>query len=108
MRANFERNGVEIVAEGATLAAARANGAEFDAYVMAVAPPAASIEPLTPRELEVLDLLATGLPNQGIAARLGISEATVKFHVAQICAKLFAENRTEAVTKAVRNGLVVL
>lgn len=108
MRADLERSGIEIVVEASTLAAARAAGAQFDACVLAVAPPAPAVEPLTPRELDVLDLLAMGLSNQAIASRLGISEATVKFHVAQICGKLAAENRTEAVTKAVRNGLVVL
>lgn len=65
-------------------------------------------EPLTARELEVLDLIAEGLPNKAIAARLSISEHTVKFHVSSICGKLGAENRTDAVRRAVRRGLITL
>jgi DNA-binding NarL/FixJ family response regulator len=65
-------------------------------------------EPLTPRELEVLHLLAEGLPNKAIAQRLGISENTVKFHVNVILGKLGAQSRTEAVTRAVRLGLILL
>ena len=65
-------------------------------------------EPLTPRELEVLQLLADGLPNKTIAARLGISEHTVKFHVNAILGKLGVQSRTEAVIHATRLGLVIL
>ena len=63
-------------------------------------------EPLTPREVEVLELLAEGLPNRAIADRLGISDQTVKFHVASISGKLGAANRTDAVRRAVRRGLI--
>ena len=62
----------------------------------------------TPRELEVLRLLAEGLPNKTIASRLGISEHTVKFHINSIMGKLGAQSRTEAVTRAARLGLVPL
>jgi DNA-binding NarL/FixJ family response regulator len=65
-------------------------------------------EHLTPRELEVLEVLAEGLSNRAIAARLQISEHTVKFHVASIFAKLGAENRTDAVMRGVRQGLITL
>ena len=64
------------------------------------------VESLTPREMEVLELLADGLPNKRIAARLGMSPETVKFHVAQISGKLGVANRTEAVRVAIRRGLL--
>ena len=66
------------------------------------------VEPLTPRESEVLGLLAEGLPNKTIAQRLGISEHTVKFHVNAILGKLGVESRTEAVVRATRLGLIIL
>jgi DNA-binding CsgD family transcriptional regulator len=65
-------------------------------------------EPLTARELEVLQLLAEGLPNKLIAAKLHISEHTAKFHVSAIMLKLGAASRTEAVTLAARRGLLIL
>jgi DNA-binding NarL/FixJ family response regulator len=67
---------------------------------------AALIEPLTPRELQVLRMLADGLGNKEIAANLGISEHTAKFHVTQILGKLAAGSRTEAVAIGIRRGLV--
>ena len=71
-------------------------------------PPGFVVEALTPREQEVLKLLAEGLPNKVIAQRLGISEHTVKFHVNAILGKLGAQSRTEAVTRAARMGLLLL
>jgi len=68
----------------------------------------ALVEELTPRELEVLRLLAEGLPNKTIALRLGISEHTVKFHVNAILGKLGVASRTEAVVHATRLGLILL
>ena len=65
-------------------------------------------EPLSERELEVLDLVAEGLSNKLIAYRLNISEHTVKTHVASIFAKFGASSRTEAVSQAIRRGLVML
>lgn len=65
-------------------------------------------EDLTGREREVLQLLAEGLANKQIARRLGISEHTVKFHVAAILGKVGAHTRTEAVTRAARAGLITL
>lgn len=64
------------------------------------------VEPLTPRELEVLDLLALGHPNKKIAAQLVISEHTVKFHISSVYGKLGAANRAEAVRLGVRLGLI--
>ena len=65
-------------------------------------------EPLTPREREVLQRLASGLANKQIADQLHISEHTVKFHVASILGKLGAATRTEAVSLGIRHGLVLL
>ena len=65
-------------------------------------------EPLTPREREVLRLLASGLGNKEIAVKLKISEHTAKFHVASILGKLSAASRAEAVSIGMRNGLILL
>ena len=65
-------------------------------------------EPLTPRETEVLRLMAAGLPNKIIAHRLGISLHTAKFHVARVLAKLRAASRTEAVAAGARSGVIAL
>jgi two-component system, NarL family, response regulator YdfI len=75
------------------------------ARTRAVSDPA---QPLTAREMEVLGMLADGLGNKILAARLGISAHTAKFHVASIMAKLGAGSRTEAVTIGMRRGLVVI
>jgi DNA-binding CsgD family transcriptional regulator len=63
---------------------------------------------LTRRELEVLDLLAEGASNKGIARRLGISVHTAKFHVGSLLDKLDATGRTDAVAQAVRQGVIHL
>jgi len=63
---------------------------------------------LTPRELQVLRMIADGLPNKAIAADLGITPHTVKFHIASILSKLDAESRTEAVTLGIRLGMILL
>jgi DNA-binding NarL/FixJ family response regulator len=112
---------IDVVAEFASLAAARRSDAEADAIMIAEEHHAASpasddrddededfAEPLTPREIQVLELLAEGLPNKAIAARLQISDQTVKFHVSSISGKLGAANRTDAVRRAVRRGLIAL
>ena len=110
---------LEIAGEFATLAAARAADAGAEAIVLAedaARSPSAGDdnddegfeEPLTAREVQVLELLAEGLPNKAIAARLGISDQTVKFHVSSISGKLGAANRTDAVRRAVRRGLITL
>ncbi len=82
--------------DGAALAEASDNG------------DAAAAAPLTPRELEVLAAMADGASNKAIARRLDISFHTAKFHVAAILAKLDADSRTEAVTRAAQLGLVML
>jgi two-component system, NarL family, response regulator YdfI len=69
---------------------------------------AASSQPLTRREMEILGMLAEGLANKNIAARLGISEHTVKTHVASILTKLDAFSRAEAVAIGARQGLILL
>lgn len=63
---------------------------------------------LTARELQVLDLIARGLPNKTIALELSISEHTVKFHINSILGKLGAQSRTDAVVRATRMGLITL
>jgi NarL family two-component system response regulator LiaR len=91
------------------------------AYIGPLEPPAPAAEPqppepvagglgddLTPRERELLALMARGLPNHEISARLAIAMPTVKFHVTNILAKLHVENRTGAVLAALRQGLVDL
>lgn len=105
---------MEIAGEFATLAAARRSSIPVDAIVLGAdpGPPfddergTTFEEPPTPRERQVLARLAEGLSNKAIAAELGISDQTVKFHVASIFGKLGAANRTEAVRKALRRGLI--
>jgi DNA-binding NarL/FixJ family response regulator len=100
---------IEVAGEAATLASAAAAASSVDAYLIA-APMADAplVEPLTPRELDVLHVMAEGLPNKAIADRLGISDQTVKFHVASICGKLGAVNRTGAVRQAIERGLIAV
>ena len=73
-----------------------------------VAPHDSPIESLTPREMEVLQLLAAGLPNKTIAGHLNITDHTVKFHVNAIMTKLGVQSRTEAVVRATKLGLIIL
>ena len=127
LRAKLGSAAVEIVAEFSTLAAARAADLDYDAITIAgdsttSASPIDDVgrrgrswpdddepqEALTPREVQVLELLAEGLANKTIADRLGISDQTVKFHVAAILGKLGVANRTEAVRAAARRGLIAM
>jgi DNA-binding NarL/FixJ family response regulator len=125
LRAELAESSFSVAGEFATMAEARASGIQADAILISAPvgrafmarPPTLDestaiddefTEPLTPREVEVLELLAEGLPNKSIAVRLGISDQTVKFHVASICGKLGAANRTDAVRRGVRRGLISL
>ena len=110
---------IEVAGEFASLGAARAAGVDHDAIVIArgarldgssraFGGEAELVEALTDREVQVLELLAEGLPNKAIARRLSISDQTVKFHVSSISAKLGAANRTDAVRRAARLGLIAL
>ena len=100
--------GLEAAAAGLIVLNPAEVGAMFPAAEPASSPLAELIEPLTPRESEVLQMLASGLANKEIATRLAISDHTVKFHVASILGKLGAASRTEAVTLGIRRGLVLL
>ena len=114
LRWDLEARSIQIVGEFDTMAEARRSGLDTDIIVT----PADQSEradrsdvfeeALTHRELEVLALLAEGLPNKGIAERLAISDQTVKFHIASIMGKLGASNRVETVRRAVRRGLLSL
>jgi DNA-binding CsgD family transcriptional regulator len=123
LRWDLETRSIEVVGEFDTMMDARRAGLDADVVVSALDPgagvPGFGIrdpeargeffeEALTNRELEVLELLAEGLPNKGIADRLGISDQTVKFHIASIMGKLGASNRVETVRRAVRRGLLSL
>jgi DNA-binding NarL/FixJ family response regulator len=103
---------LRIATEAATSGFVILPSHEVAAVVPASALPSVSLselpEALTKREREVLQMLASGLGNKEIAARLSISEHTAKFHVASILGKLGASTRTEAVSIGIRRGLVLL
>ena len=126
LRWDLETRSIEVVGEFDTIVDARRAGLDADIVVSTPDPGTRDSgfgardsgqdgdrdrvfeEALTHRELEVLELLAEGLPNKGIADRLGISDQTVKFHIASIMGKLGASNRVETVRRAVRRGLLSL
>jgi DNA-binding NarL/FixJ family response regulator len=117
LRAQLLDSAIDVAGEFASADEARQSGVAADALVVAIEADPASRrrgasevieEPLTPREVQVLELLAEGLANKAIAERLGISDQTVKFHVAAILGKLGVANRTEAVRVAVRRGLIAM
>ena len=114
LREQIEASAPDVVGEFSSLAEAKDSSIDADAFIL---PAVASIpdfdrtptvESLTPREIEVLELVAEGLSNKAVAARLGISDQTVKFHLTSLSGKLGAINRTDAVRRAVRRGLITL
>lgn len=114
----LERPGVSVLSDGvsrqqlqAALRAVAAGLTVRDPAIPAPTSRAAQVtdsEALTPRERELLTLLGEGYGNRDIAAALGVSDHTVKFHLRSIYAKLGARSRTEAVSLAVRRGLLML
>jgi DNA-binding NarL/FixJ family response regulator len=114
LREQLETAVPDVVGEFGSLVEARVSGTDADAFLIASpelptdVDDAPSVESLTPREIEVLELVAEGLPNKAVAAQLGISDQTVKFHLTSISGKLGAVNRTDAVRRAVRRGLISL
>jgi len=117
LRAQLLDSSIDVAGEFESIDDARQSGLAADALLVANesgsaarrrAAPEVVEEPLTPREVQVLALLAEGLANKAIAERLGISDQTVKFHVAAILGKLGVANRTEAVRVAVRRGLIAV
>lgn len=96
---------LRAVAAGLQVSEPSERGRDEEPFERTADPP---LEELTPREGEVLQLLAEGLSNKAIARRLRISEHTVKFHVTAIMGKLATHSRTETVARAARAGLIVL
>jgi DNA-binding NarL/FixJ family response regulator len=110
MRLQLAQGALDIVGEFLTLSAARSAAFPGDAVLIGALARDRDlpVEPLTQREIDVVELLVEGLSNKVIARRLGISDQTVKFHVAALCGKLGAANRTDAVRRAIRRGLVAV
>ena len=94
-------NALRLVATGGVYVSARLLGGSGNGS----APPPADASGLTPRQRDVLDLLLLGHPNKQIARVLGLTEGTVKIHIAAILRALQARNRTEAVLRARQQGL---
>jgi DNA-binding NarL/FixJ family response regulator len=99
---------IEAVAEGLLVLHADVAEHAWTASGALRRPPPSVGQQLSPREGEILNLLAAGLGNKEIASRLKISDHTVKFHVTSIFNKLNASSRAEAVAIGVRRGLIVL
>lgn len=98
-------SGILAVLSGERVMATPITNRVLDMVVEPVAPEACDSD-LTPRELEILKLLATGMPNKQIATSLKISEKTVRNHVSKVYEKLEISDRSQAVLYAVRKGLV--
>jgi DNA-binding NarL/FixJ family response regulator len=111
LRTRINGTPVAIVGEFATVGAARRSAIAADGILLAGQEDDEGKifhEALTAREIDVLERLSEGLSNRAIAERLGISDQTVKFHVASLMGKLGAANRTDAVRRGLREGLVTL
>jgi DNA-binding NarL/FixJ family response regulator len=110
LRAALESDGIRVAGEAESLDEAVGIERAVDAFVLDRDDDRDGVvsETLTPREREVLDWLAEGLTNRAIAARLGISDHTVKFHVASIYGKLGASTRAEAIRRGLRRGLITI
>jgi len=114
LRERLESSVPDVVGEFGSLTEARDADIDAVAFLLAKETPtsdlddAPDVESLTPREIEVLELVAEGLSNKAVAVRLGISDQTVKFHLTSISGKLGALNRTDAVRRGVRRGLITL
>ena len=117
--AELERRGISVLSDGVSraqlLAALRAVATGLTVGDLAVRPwrPLRGVtvvdeEGLTPRERELLRLLGAGMGNREIASALGVSDHTVKFHLHSIYTKLGVRTRTEAVSVAVRRGMLML
>jgi DNA-binding NarL/FixJ family response regulator len=104
--ASKEEIGAAIRAVATGLAVMRSQ--DLEALLPAAAPDEPGGHALSPREVEILRMLAEGMANKTIAWKLGISEHTVKFHVASILNRLNAASRTEAVTIGIRRGLIMI
>ena len=98
---------IALLADVPGLRLARA-GEKADAVLVSSKTPGEQVSALTPREIEVLNLMAEGASNKTIARRLGISVHTVKFHVGSLLDKLDAAGRTDAVAHAARLGVIQL
>jgi DNA-binding NarL/FixJ family response regulator len=114
LREQLEASVPDVVGEFSSLAEAKGADIDADAFVVAARAAVSDfddapvVDALTPREIEVLELVAEGLSNKAIAVRLGISDQTVKFHLTSITGKLGAINRTDAVRRGVHQGLITL
>lgn len=114
LREQIEASAPDVVGEFSSLAEAKDSSIDADAFILRAAASipdfdrTPTVESLTPREIEVLELVAEGLSNKAVAARLGISDQTVKFHLTSLSGKLGAINRTDAVRRALRRGLITL
>ena len=110
IRAALESGGLRVAGEAGTFDEAADVEPAPDGIVFEPGDEAddVTVETLTRREREVLDWLAEGLTNRAIAARLGISDHTVKFHVASIYGKLGVSTRAEAIRRGLRRGLITI